>query len=129
MFDSLALLAFLRGEKGADRVHQVLEEVGAGATNGFLSVVNLAEVYYIAWREQGGQAARAIRESIRQWGVRLVPVDEELAVEAAKIKAANALSLADAFCVATAHLVDGVVMTDDPEIRRLDGVAVLEFRD
>lgn len=110
VLDSWALLAFLKGEPAAARVEA--EWVAAGAA---ISSINLGEVLYIRMRTAGKERARADVEAIRGHLTVLDPSWETVEV-AAEIKMAGGLSLADAFCVATASLLEAPLLTGDPEI-------------
>jgi predicted nucleic acid-binding protein len=66
--------------------------------------VNLTELYYILYRRSPDLAEEKER-TLRGYGLVIVPVDDNtLWKEAAKMKAKHALSLADAFAVATAKV-------------------------
>ena len=47
VFDSQSLLKLYLGETGADEVVRLLREVEQGRLDGWINVVNLAEIYYI----------------------------------------------------------------------------------
>jgi len=55
VLDSFALLAYLQGKPGKERVKAILEQPQPTT---FLSVINLSEVLYIFEREQGLEQAR-----------------------------------------------------------------------
>jgi len=103
VFDSQSLLKLYLGEPGADEVVSLLREVQQGGSDGWISVVNLAEVYYILLRKSR-QVAEEKEENLRSYGVRVVPVDPDspLWKRAASLKAEHSMSLADAFAAATA---------------------------
>ena len=103
VFDSQSLLKLYLGEPGADEVVNQLREVQQGGSDGWISVVNLAEVYYILLRKSR-QVAEEKEENLRNYGVRVVPVDPDspLWKRAASLKAEHSMSLADAFAAATA---------------------------
>jgi predicted nucleic acid-binding protein len=103
VFDSQSLLKLYLGEPGADEVVNQLREVQQGGSDGWISVVNLAEVYYILLRKSR-QVAEEKEENLRSYGVRVVPVDPDspLWKRAASLKAEHSMSLADAFAAATA---------------------------
>ena len=56
VLDGNAMIAFLRGEPGADVVRLLLRD---GANTCFAHAINLCEVYYDFHRAAGGQAATA----------------------------------------------------------------------
>ena len=101
-FDSEAILAFFMGEAGGDLVRDSLLRVQQSEVQGYLNIVNLTEIYYILNRVSSNLAEEKQR-NLRLFGLKIVPIEDNgLWREAAKIKSAHSLSLADAFAVATA---------------------------
>jgi len=104
VFDTETLLAFYLGEPAGKNVERRLVETMKGEIKGYLNIVNLTELYYILYRKNP-EIAEEKERNIRGYGVKIVPVeDNELWREAAKTKGKHALSLADAFAVATAKV-------------------------
>ena len=104
VFDTETLLAFYLGETAGKEVERRLVETMKGEIKGYLNIVNLTELYYILYRKNP-EIAEEKERNIRGYGVKIVPVeDNELWREAAKTKGKHALSLADAFAVATAKV-------------------------
>ena len=104
VFDTETLLAFYLGEPAGKEVERRLVETMKGETKGYLNIVNLTELYYILYRKNP-EIAEEKERNIRGYGVEIVPVeDNELWREAAKTKGKHAISLADAFAVATAKV-------------------------
>lgn len=95
------------GEKGAETVATLLEDISEGKSRGYVNVVNLAELYYILTRRSEDVAAEK-EKNLRAYGVRVYEIDDgELWRQAAKLKAHGSISLADAFAAATAQTIDG----------------------
>jgi len=102
VFDTEVLLSFYLGEPGGKEVEKRLEKIIEGEIKGYLNIVNLTELYYILYRRSPDLAEEKER-NLRGYGLEIVPVDDnKLWKEAAKTKGKHALSLADAFAVATA---------------------------
>jgi len=121
VFDTETLLAFYLGEPAGKDVERRLVETMKGEINGYLSIVNLTELYYILYRKNP-EIAEEKERNLRGYGVEIVPVeDNELWREAAKTKGKHALSLADAFAVATAKVKTATLLVGrDPEFDGLD---------
>ena len=103
-FDTEALLAFYLGEEGGKEVERHLVRITKGEIRGYLSIINLTELYYILYRKNP-ELAEEKERNLRGYGLEIVPVDDNgLWKEAAKTKGKHALSLADAFAVATAKV-------------------------
>ena len=102
VFDTEALLIFYLGEEGADIVEDLLRRIQNKETKGFLNIVNLTEFYYILYRRDAAIAEEKV-QNLRAYGMEIVPLmDNAIWREAGKIKGEHAISLADAFAVATA---------------------------
>lgn len=111
VLDSWAILRFLEdSHPAAAAVDDLLEN-----SRPLMSWINLGEVYYVLRRAAGEEAAvETIRDLRTRIDVRLP--DESQVLTAARIKADNPMSYADAFAVALAIESDTAVWTGDPEI-------------
>lgn len=111
VLDSWAVLRFLEdSHPAAAAVDDLLEH-----SRPLMSWINLGEVHYVLRRAAGEDAAvDTIRDLRARIDVRLP--DEGQVLTAARIKADNPLSYADAFAVALALESDAEVWTGDPEI-------------
>ncbi len=121
VFDTETLLAFYLGEPAGKEVERRLVETMKGETKGYLNIVNLTELYYILYRKNP-EIAEEKERNIRGYGVEIVPVeDNEIWREAAKTKGKHALSLADAFAVATAKVKEANLLVGrDAEFDGID---------
>lgn len=103
VLDASALLALLKGEPGAERVAEALEQ---GA---YLSAVNLAEVLskLADWGEDPAEAqARMAQVGLLGAAVEVLPFTGEDALEVARLRAltrAYGLSFGDRACLALAR--------------------------
>lgn len=125
VFDTQALIVLYLGERGAERIADLLRQVLDRKINGYMSVVNLTELYYILSR-RNRKAADEKERNLRSFGVKIIPVkDDALWKEAAMLKTNNSLSLADAFAAATAKIMKSKLITGtDPEFDSIDGIQI-----
>jgi len=123
VLDSFALLAYLQGEPGAERVESILTACGQDAAAGWMSIVNYGEVLYITERGRGLQAAQRVVATVDQLPINVTSADRRATFMAAHVKAHYAISYADAFAVALAHEVSGCIVTGDPEFERVEDLA------
>ena len=113
VLDASALLAFLYGEPGRDRVEELL------ATAGDRTVVrshriHLGEVYYIFLRKGGEKLAEEMLADVRQLPILLEDrVSPALMREAGRIRATYPLSYADAFAAGLARVRKGTLVSAD----------------
>ena len=127
VLDSFALLAYLGGKAGMERVRMVLEEAARGRTRVMLSVINLGEVLYITEREVGLVQAQAALAAVEQLPIEILPATREAVLAAAHIKANHGIAYADAFAVAAAIESGAKVLTGDPEFRNVEKLVSVQW--
>jgi predicted nucleic acid-binding protein len=127
VLDSYALLAFLGGEAGHQRVEELLRAGIGGTAELYLCVINYGEILYIIERERGLTQTQLAIAAIDQLPLQVVEADRELTFEAAHVKAGCALAYADCFAVALALRLHGAVVTGDPEFREVSDLVEVEW--
>ncbi|GAB5558646.1 MAG: PIN domain-containing protein [Synoicihabitans sp.] len=129
VFDSFALLAFLRDEPGADLVEEILNEAARRADPVWMTEINYAEVKYILLRKHGEDRWAAFARAISGIPIRFVSVGRRISDRAADLKANHKLSLADACTAALAMELEASVVTGDREFKALsDRIEVVWLR-
>lgn len=113
VFDAFALLAYLRGEPGAERIRQLPLSAHAGKIRLSLCLMNYGEVLYISERQGGRPAAEEAIRIIDHLPIEIVPADRDLTFAAAHIKANHSLSYADVFAAALARVQGATLVTGD----------------
>ncbi|AXE38363.1 type II toxin-antitoxin system VapC family toxin [Acidipropionibacterium virtanenii] len=105
VLDASAVLAFLQGEAGADRVEEALEDAAIGAAN-------WSEVAQKV-RQRGADWPLAAK-LLSSYGLAVEPVTAEDAERAALLwRTGSGLSLADRLCLALTGRLGGPVLTAD----------------
>ncbi len=127
ILDSFALLAYLQGEAGMERVQAILKDAGKDRCSAQICIINLGEVLYIIEREQGLVKAHEALAAIQQLPIEVLQVDNQTVLSAAHIKATHALSYADAFAEVCAQNVNGVLLTGDREFESVEQIINLEW--
>ncbi|HWR21123.1 MAG TPA: type II toxin-antitoxin system VapC family toxin [Verrucomicrobiae bacterium] len=117
LLDSHAALVYLKGEKGHEKVKAALADAERSGVPLLMSEINIGEVGYILLRAKLTNNLDDFLSQFLSLPIRPVPVDFDLVIEAAKIKARYPLSYADAFAVATALRNDAAIITGDPEFK------------
>jgi predicted nucleic acid-binding protein len=120
LFDSHALLVFFQKEKGYHKVFQLLEKTPIAETAKFLNAINLGEIIYIVKREFGDRKKMEILAHIARMGLTILPVPNALIFQAAEYKAQYPLSYADCFVLASALEKKAVIVTGDPEFKKVE---------
>jgi predicted nucleic acid-binding protein len=127
ILDSFAMLAYLDAEDGAERVEAVLRMAQRRRARVCLPAINLGEVLYIVEREQGLPLAQRVLAAIEQLPVDILEATRERVFAAAHVKAHFRLSYADAFAVAAAQELGGIVLTGDPEFAAIQHLVRVEW--
>jgi ribonuclease VapC len=127
VLDSFALLAYLQTEPGGPRVKAVLAQAEKKQAEVYLSIINYGEAVYITEREQGLPAAHKLIAAVDQLPVTIVEADRRLAFAAAHLKAYYPISYADTFVVALAQQKQAVLLTGDPEFRKVEHLVTIEW--
>jgi ribonuclease VapC len=123
VFDSYALIALFRQETGYEFVRELLVKMANDEIEGFISAVNVGEIYYMISRKSNSKNADAAVAAVKQMPLEIIDADLKLCMEAAGIKAKHSLSYADAFAAAVTINKKAVLITGDEEFESLSGEA------
>jgi predicted nucleic acid-binding protein len=120
VLDANALISLLENRaSAATRVRGLIEEASRNQVPILLSAVNWGEVFYIAWRLHGEEAAREVEAKLRQLPIMVIAADLDRATRAAAIKQKHNLGYADAFAAELAIDRGASLVTADPEFTKL----------
>jgi predicted nucleic acid-binding protein len=123
VFDSYAFIAFFRQEEGYEQVRELLVKMANGETEGFITTVNVGEVYYLISRKSDAKNAAVALDALQKFPLIIVDADLKLTLDAAALKAKYALSYADAFAGALTIQKKATLITGDSEFENLKGEA------
>jgi len=127
VLDSYAVLTLLQGEQAGKRILDLLRQAQAGKVRLLMTWINVGEILYIVERRRGkGEAYQALA-LLEASPIDIVPVDKELALRAASVKATYPMAYADAFVVALAMVENAKVVTGDPEFHKVSGMVDIEW--
>jgi predicted nucleic acid-binding protein len=123
LIDSWAWIEYWKGGRLAEEAASYID----GEEESVVSTINLAEVYLWVARSYGDATAE---EKVKTMEKRchVVPVESDVAIEAAKIKRKEKMGLADSLILATARQVGGRVVTGDADMKGLRDVVFLGAR-
>jgi len=119
VLDSYALLAYLEGEPGSDRISELLNAAKDGKCHLYMCVVNMGEVMYIVERERGLPKAQETLARIDELPIEIVDVDRPLTLAAAHLKMDCPIAYADCFAAALSQLKNATLVTGDPEFSKI----------
>src|SRR4051812_4120039 len=119
VFDSYALIALFRQEQGYELVRELLVKIAADEAEGYITTINIGEVYYMTCRKSSQKNAEAALDALLKFPLLIIEADLKLSLEAAKLKAKYALSYADSFAAALTIVKKATLITGDDEFERL----------
>jgi predicted nucleic acid-binding protein len=119
VFDSWAILAYAQDEPAADQIENLLVE-SSRLQNGWISSMNLGEVWYTLARRRSRGLADQQLVTLAQIGLERVDVDWPTVLQAADFTSRHKISYADAFAAALAKQRNAELVTGAPEFRSLD---------
>jgi len=117
LVDSWAWIEYWSGGSHADQAALHIES----KENAIVSTINLAEIYYWILLHYDEKTAEEKVITVRKRCF-IIPVEEEIAIEAAKIKHKTRMALADSIILATAKKVKSKILTGDSDFRSLKDV-------
>lgn len=127
VFDAEPLVAYFCDEPGSDTVEVYIEAI-EGSADGFISAVNLAELYYIVRAIDSEERADSAVDVLEGSGIRRVDT-EEAWPSAADSKFRYSPALGDAFALGTAAHVDGMLLIGaDGDYDEGTDVSITRFR-
>lgn len=117
VLDSWALMAYLEGEERGRKVTELFSSAAGKGSGLFLSAVNWGEVLYVIESRYGDSKRDEIERLLDQMHVEVVPVDREIARQAAHFKATSKIPYADSFAAALAFVRKADLVTGDDDFR------------
>ena len=127
LIDSYAMIAFFENEPGAEKVGRIIKSIMDRKADGYMSVINWGEIYYNTMREQGVETAENVIRQFNKYSIGLIDADRQLTHDAAKLKGKYRIAYADCFAAALAMRLDAVVVTGDPEFKKLAHEVKIEW--
>jgi len=122
VLDACALIALLKNETGASVVTDAYRKAANGEAKIIMNRINLLEVYYGYYRDDGKEYAEKILNGIMRSIISITDFNETLFHEAGRLKASYNISLADAIVLAQTLLTDGALLTaDHHEMSSIEG--------
>ncbi len=127
ILDTPALLSYIEDEEGSDIVENLLIEAENKKIVIWIAFVSLTEVFYITLQEKGETEAKKRLELMQSLAINIEESNEDLNLRAARFKAKNRISLADAYIAALCEKYNGILVHKDPEFKSVSP-AIKEYR-
>ena len=113
VLDACAMVALLKNENGADVVAAAYGQAENNEAKIIINRVNLLEVYYGFYHDDGKEYAEKIMDGINKSIIEITEFDKEVFPIAGRLKASYRISLADSIALAQAILTGGELLTSD----------------
>ncbi|HMP76406.1 MAG TPA: type II toxin-antitoxin system VapC family toxin [Kiritimatiellia bacterium] len=114
--DSSAWLEYFAGGPNADYFAKAIEDVGSLV----VPSITIYEVFKKVLLEKGEESALQVAAQMKTG--HLVEIEEDLAIDAARLSVAHKLPMADSLILATARSHDAWLWTQDDDFKGLDKV-------
>lgn len=126
VLDTKALIKLFAKEEGWESIQGISSKIEDGEIEGAICVVTLTEIYCKYLREKRLDLAKARTEELRYAiYLRKLEINEEAALKAGEFKGRYDVSIADAFIAATAYFEGSIVVSDDPDFKRIPEIKTL----
>jgi predicted nucleic acid-binding protein len=118
VLDANAILDYVQDGPGAATVERVLREAFRHDAALMISVINLGEVSYWLWRNQGEQKARQTIDDLALLPLHIIPVDLPQALKAGEFKALHKIPYADGIAAALAVAQNATLVTSNRDFEK-----------
>ena len=114
VLDACSIIAFLNDEEGAGKVEELLLKAKEGEAELFMNKLNILEVYYGVYRDDGEEAADETLSKIQALPITIVgDLSDAVLRESGRLKAGHAVSLADSVALGEAKVRNAQLVTAD----------------
>lgn len=127
IFDSSALLSFIRDEDGAERVLQLLELAEKRKVRIIMPLIQYGEVVYIA-NIRGNHASFSQTVALLETlPIEYPQIDKSSVIVASQYKLRGGLAYPECFLIAIALQYQGVIVTKDSEFKKFEKELSVEW--
>ncbi|MFZ0317500.1 MAG: PIN domain-containing protein [Candidatus Sulfotelmatobacter sp.] len=128
MLDSSAILRYLDGEAGWDRVVEIIKDHVEGRCEAVICSLHWGEIAGLTCKRHGAKVMDLVLSRLAAFGIRVVEVDGDRAVRAALVRLRRNIPYIDAFGVElTADSVERVFLTADFDFKPASRDVTIEF--
>ena len=128
VLDSSAVLRYLDGDAGSDRISEIIKGHLAGGCEAVISSLHWGEIAGHTCKRRGKGALDLVLSRLAAFGIPVVPVDGDRAVRAALIRLKTSIPYVDAFGVElAADSRERVFVTADFDFKPASRDVKIEF--
>lgn len=119
VLDASAAIDYVQSGPGAGKMEQLLADAIRQQLRLCISVLHLAEVYYLTWQRTGEEKARQTVATFSRLPVQIIQVDLPQALKAGELKAVHRIPYVDCVAAALALQQRATLVTGDRDFERL----------
>jgi ribonuclease VapC len=119
VLDASAAIDYVQSGPGAGKMEQLLADAIRQQLRLCISVLHLAEVYYLTWQRTGEERARQTVATFSRLPVQIIQVDLPQALKAGELKAVHKIPYVDCVAAALALQQRATLVTGDRDFERL----------
>jgi predicted nucleic acid-binding protein len=119
VLDASAAIDYVQSGPGAGKMEQLLADAIRQQLRLCISVLHLAEVYYLTWQRTGEEKARQTVATFSRLPVQIIQVDLPQALKAGELKAVHKIPYVDCVAAALALQQRATLVTADRDFERL----------
>lgn len=119
MLDTSAAIDYVESGPGARQMERLLAEAIRQQLRLHISVLHLAELFYLTSQKAGEEKARQTLANLSRFPVQIFPVDLAQALKAAELKARHGIPFVDCFAAALALQLQATLVTSDRHFEKL----------
>lgn len=120
VLDTKPLIKLFAQEEGWDAVQKILSKIETGEIEAAICVITLTEIYYKYVQERLPDLAKERTQAVKYATyLKKLEINEEAAVKAGEFKGKYGISIADALIAATAYFEGAIVISDDPDYKKI----------
>jgi predicted nucleic acid-binding protein len=126
LLDTKPLIKLFAKEKGWETIQKILVRIEDKEIDASISVVTLTEIYYKYMHEKNAELANTRVNDLRNAiYLKKLETTEETAVKAGEFKGKYQVPIADAFIAAAAHSYGAIIISDDPDFKKIKEINTL----
>ena len=128
ILDASAVLRYLDGEAGSERVSEIIKGHLSDQNHVLISAIHWGEIAGVTAKVHGNKAVNLVISRLSSFGFEIVPVTADRALRSALIKVATKVPYADAFGVELAATPgEHILVTADFDLNAASQDVKIEF--
>jgi predicted nucleic acid-binding protein len=119
VLDASAAIDYAQSGSGANKMEELLADAVSRQLLLYISVLHLAEVFYLTWQKAGEERARVTVAGFSRLPIQVVEVDLPQALKAGELKARHKIPFVDCVAAALALQQHATLVTADHDFEKL----------